>query len=223
MNQQKPVIIFGTGALARLLFHALVQDTGREVAGFTVDHCYVESNQFLGLPLVPFEEIASHFAPASHEMLVPIGYTDINGVRMRRCEQAKALGYVLTSYVSSRASTWQVTPRSGNIIIYEGALIQAFVSLGENVIVRAGVNLGHDAQVGDHAYLASGVVTGGNTKIGERAVLGLGAVVRDGVTITPRCLIGAGAVVVADTEPDGVYMGVPARRVSGKTAAEVTA
>lgn len=171
---------------------------------------------------MPFEQIDSHNSPKAHEMLVPLGCRDINGLRMRCCERAKILGYTLASYVSSRASIWPDTPIGENVIVYEGALIQAFVSLGDNVTIRAGVNLGHDTQVGDHAFLASGVVTGGHVKIGARAWLGLGVVVRDGVTIAPRCFIGAGAVVVADTEPDGVYMGVPARRVPGKTPAEVT-
>ena len=44
------------------------------------------------------------------------------------------------------------------------------------------------------------------------AFLGLGAVVRDGVTVAERCLVGAGAVVTRDTEPNGVYTGVPAKR-----------
>ena len=34
-----------------------------------------------------------------------------------------------------------------------------------------------------------------------------------GVTIAPGCVIGAGAVVTRSTERDGVYVGVPARRV----------
>jgi maltose O-acetyltransferase len=34
-----------------------------------------------------------------------------------------------------------------------------------------------------------------------------------GVTIGAGCAVAAGAVVTADCEPDGLYAGVPARRV----------
>ena len=70
--------------------------------------------------------------------------------------------------------------------------------------------------------MASGVVTGGNVIIGERCWIGLGAVLRNNITIADRCFIGAGAVVTEDTEPDGVYVGVPARRVPNKTSMGIT-
>jgi len=65
-------------------------------------------------------------------------------------------------------------------------------------------------------------VTGGNVTIEENASIGLGAIIRDNVRVGARCFVGAGAVVTADTEPDGVYVGVPARRVLGKTSLDVT-
>lgn len=48
--------------------------------------------------------------------------------------------------------------------------------------------------------------------VGDGCWIGVGAIVMPGVTLAPGCVIGAGAVVVADTEPHGVYAGVPARR-----------
>lgn len=48
--------------------------------------------------------------------------------------------------------------------------------------------------------------------VGDGCWVGAGAVILPGVTLAPGCVIGAGAVVTADTEPDGVYRGVPARR-----------
>jgi acetyltransferase-like isoleucine patch superfamily enzyme len=34
-----------------------------------------------------------------------------------------------------------------------------------------------------------------------------------GVTVAAGCVTAAGAVVAADTEPDGLYAGVPATRI----------
>jgi len=49
--------------------------------------------------------------------------------------------------------------------------------------------------------------------IGRGCWIGAGAVVLPGVTIGDGCVVAAGAVVTHDCEPDGLYAGVPARRV----------
>jgi maltose O-acetyltransferase len=49
--------------------------------------------------------------------------------------------------------------------------------------------------------------------IGAGSWLGARVVVLPGVHVAPGCVVGAGAVVTRDTEPNGVYVGVPARRV----------
>jgi maltose O-acetyltransferase len=50
--------------------------------------------------------------------------------------------------------------------------------------------------------------------IGAGAWVGARATVLPGVTIAPGCVIGAGAVVTKNTEPNGLYVGIPARRTS---------
>jgi maltose O-acetyltransferase len=49
--------------------------------------------------------------------------------------------------------------------------------------------------------------------IGAGSWLGARVVVLPGVHVAPGCVVGAGAVVTRNTEPNGVYVGVPARRV----------
>lgn len=49
--------------------------------------------------------------------------------------------------------------------------------------------------------------------IGNDVWIGFGAQIMAGVTITDGCVIGAGAVVTHDTEPYGVYVGVPAKLI----------
>ncbi len=49
--------------------------------------------------------------------------------------------------------------------------------------------------------------------VGDGSWLGSRAVVLPGVTIAPGCVVAGGAVVTSDTEPHGLYAGVPARRV----------
>lgn len=49
--------------------------------------------------------------------------------------------------------------------------------------------------------------------IGSGSWIGAGAIVLAGVTVGSGCIVGAGAIVNKDCEPNGVYAGVPARRI----------
>lgn len=218
----RPVVIFGADTFGSLARHCLTHDAGRQVAAFTVDAAYVSGDKHDGLPLVPFEHLPERFPPEDYDILLALGYTRMNALRQERLARAHAIGYQATSYVSSRSSVWLDTPILDNTCIYEHSILQSYVTLGENVIVRAGANIGHHGRIGSHCFIASGVVTGGRVKMGERCFIGLGAVIRDGVTLGPRCFIGAGAVVLADTEPDSVYVGNPARKLD-KNSLDLTA
>lgn len=207
----RPVVIFGDRSMSSLAWHSMVRDAGRSVAGFTVEDQYRSRDTHEGLPVVSFGEVENMFPPAQYEMLIPIGATNINGVRRALCETAKMKGYTLTSFVSQRAHLWPDTPVGENCLIFDHAVLQPFARIGNNVIVRSGANIGHHSVVEDHCFIATGVITGGNVHIGEQCFVGLGAVIRDGIKLAPRCLIGAGAVVLADTAADAVYVGNPAR------------
>jgi len=43
--------------------------------------------------------------------------------------------------------------------------------------------------------------------------IGMGSIILPGVTVREGCIIGAGAVVIRDTDPNGLYVGNPAKRV----------
>jgi acetyltransferase-like isoleucine patch superfamily enzyme len=63
----------------------------------------------------------------------------------------------------------------------------------------------HHARLGDWRYLP--VTIGAGCWIAARSVI------MPGVTIGDGCIVAAGAVVLEDCEPDGLYAGVPARRI----------
>jgi sugar O-acyltransferase (sialic acid O-acetyltransferase NeuD family) len=206
------VIIFGNGAFATLAWYCITHDSTDRVVGFTADAAYLKENTLQGLPVVDFANCEEHFPPGDHTMLVHLGPIGMNSLRMSRVESARAKGYKLTRYISSRAVIWPDLQIRENCVIYEGAVVQPFTSIGENVIIRSGVQISHNVLVGDHCFLAIGACLGGGARIGRRCFIGLNATILNGVSVADECLIAAGAVVTTDTEPGGVYVGVPARR-----------
>lgn len=207
----KPLVLFGAGDIARLARFYFTKDAGREVVAFTVDAAFRKADAFEGLPLVDFEEVAGRFPPASHELFVALSYAKMNRVRQEKFDRAKALGYALASYVSSRATYLAERPPGENAFILEDNTVQPFVTIGANVTLWSGNHVGHDSVVEDHCFVTSHVVVSGNCRVGHHSFLGVNATLRNSITIAPRTLVGAGAVVTKDTVEDGVYLPERAR------------
>jgi sugar O-acyltransferase (sialic acid O-acetyltransferase NeuD family) len=212
------VIIFGAGKFASLAWYCVTHDSSDEVVGFTVDAPFLTEPFLHGLPVVDFATVESHFHPDSHVMLVHVGAPWGSHLRTDKYLAAKSKGYSFATYISSRAMCWPDLKIGENSVIYEGAIVQPFASVGANVIIRSQVHVSHHVEIGDHSFIAAGACLGGCVTVGKRCFVGLNATVRDGIRIAEGCFIAAGAVLTKDTQPDGLYAGVPARRTGVQSA-----
>jgi sugar O-acyltransferase (sialic acid O-acetyltransferase NeuD family) len=182
------------------------------VVAFTVDRDYVTEDRFCGLPLVPFDEVATHFPPEEHACFVALSYSQLNKLRREKYLAAKALGYEMVSYVSSRATVLSEEPLGENCFILEDNTIQPFVKIGNNVTLWSGNHIGHHSVIQDHCFLASHIVVSGGVEIEESCFIGVNATLRDHIRIGERCVIGAGALILANAEPEGLYVGSATER-----------
>jgi sugar O-acyltransferase (sialic acid O-acetyltransferase NeuD family) len=206
------IVIFGTGELAQVACYQLQHDSEHDVVAFTVHERYISSSACMGLPVIPFEEITRTHPPETVGMFAMTGWKQMNAARMELFEVGKGLGYHFISYVASRAMTWPDLKVGANCFIQDGAMIQPFSEIGDNCQIRAGALIGHHVNIASHCFVGAGAQIGGGSKVEEFCVIGLGSVVRSTKKIARRCFIAAGAVVVSDTEENGVYVGVPAKR-----------
>src|SRR5258705_776810 len=200
------VVIFGVGYIADEAYFYLTNDSPHEVVAFTVDRAYLDLPEKLGLPVVPFEEVPDKYPPGLYNMFVAVGYQDLNKFRARKYDEAKALGYELISYVSSRASNFGRVSIGDNCFVLEFATIQPCASIGNDVFIWSGNHVGHHASVGDHCYIAGNVVISGNTKIEPYCFIGVSATLGHEITIGRESLIGAGSLITKDVAPQSVYI-----------------
>jgi sugar O-acyltransferase (sialic acid O-acetyltransferase NeuD family) len=206
------VVIFGLGPFASLVDYVLRHDSDCRVVGFTADRSFCAHPTWDGRPVVPFDALEAAFPPGQVRLLLAIGGSDGNRLRSQRFAEASERGWRFATYVCSRALTWPDLSVGEGSLLFEGCMVNPFASIGRNCVLRSGSVVSHHAVLGDHCFLGAQAVVAGGSRVGERGFLGLHSTVRDRVTVAERCIVGAGAVVVADTEPDGVYLGTPARR-----------
>ena len=101
-------------------------------------------------------------------------------------------------------------------ILCAGTVLAIHSYLCKNCIVNFNCTIGHDAVLEEYCTLHPGCNVSGKVAVGTRSVLGTGTKIIQGLNIAPDTIIGAGAVVVKDIKESGTYVGVPAKRVTGR-------
>lgn len=206
------VIIFGIKDFAELAHYYLTHDSSCEVIGFTVHRKYLpESKTFRDLPVVPFEEIASIYSPKEYSMFAPLSPKSMNRLRASVYNEIKAKGYKCISYISSKATIFE-NAIGDNCFILEDNTIQPFTSIGNNVVLWSGNHIGHHGQIKDHAFFTSHVVLSGHCIVEPYCFFGVNSTIHDGIHIAEGTLVAMSASIIRNTEPWGVYKGIPAMK-----------
>jgi sugar O-acyltransferase (sialic acid O-acetyltransferase NeuD family) len=197
----RQIVIFGLGQLAELADFYFEHDSEYEVAAFTVDQSFLTRDEFRGRPVVPFERVAEEFSPGLFGFFVSVGYAKINMLRTEKVAAARAKGYQLVSYLSSRATVFPGFDVQENCFILEDNTIQPFARVGSNVTLWSGNHIGHHSVIENDVFLASQVVVSGGARICQGSFVGVNVTVRNNVRIGRQCVLGAGALVLED-QPD---------------------
>jgi maltose O-acetyltransferase len=111
---------------------------------------------------------------------------------------------------------------AGSGLVTEGVVsinARSFIDAVAPIHIADGVRIGFEVMLVTTTHepgasdLRAGEVVYKPITIGRGVWIGARATVLPGVSIAPGSVIAAGALVTADTEPNGVYAGVPAKRV----------
>lgn len=205
------VIIFGILDTAELAYYYLTNDSDYEVVAFTVNKEYLTKDTFYNLPVVPFEDLELFYSPSEYLFFAPMTGIKMNNVRKNIYEQGKKKGFKYISYVSSKATVCG-NKIGENCFILEDNTLQPFTSIGNNVVMWSGNHIGHHGKIEDHVFFTSQVVLSGHCHVKERAWFGVNSTIRDGITIGEGSLIAMGSLINKNTDSNGFYMGVPAKK-----------
>ena len=208
MSKPKKLILFGDRAYAEIAYEYFTHDSDYEVVAFTVEKAYLTQDTFCDLPVVPFEDIASHYPPAQFDMHIAIVYGKLNRVREKFCALAKEKGYALASYVSSRAFVWHNVKIGENCFIFEDNTIQAFVEIKHNVILWSGNHIGHSSMIESNCFISSHVVISGFCRIANNCFFGVNSTVGNHVSIGANTWISPGAIITANVPEKSLVKGI---------------
>src|SRR4051794_26984894 len=155
--------------------------------------------------MVAFELLEEVYDPSEHSVHVAITYLQFNRVRARLAAQARARGYALASYVSSRAFVWRNVELGEHCFVFEDNTIQPFARIGSGVVLWSGNHVGHHSRIGDNCFVSSHVVISGGVEVGDNTFLGVNATLVNDITVGSDCWIGPAVTLTRDAAPGSFY------------------
>lgn len=207
MDKARKLVILGDSAFAEVAYEYFTHDSDYEVVGFSVESAYLQRESLFGLPVVPFESIVDRFPPDEVEFYAALVYSQLNRLRTRLYEAAKAKGYRPASYISKKAFVWPNVQVGEHCFIFEDNTVQPFATIGDNVVLWSGNHIGHHSTIENHCFVSSHVVLSGFGRVGSSSFLGVNASIANNVTIGADNWIGPGVTITADTADKAMYRG----------------
>ncbi len=209
MSQKKKIILFGDSAFAEIAYEYFTYDSDYEVTAFTVSREYLKNTTLFGLPVVAFEDVETLYPASVYEMHIALVYLNMNRVRIQFYNEAKAKGYKMANYISSKAFVWRNVEMGDNCFVFEDNTIQPFVKIGANNVFWSGNHIGHHSQIGSHNFLSSHVVISGFCKIGNANFIGVNSAMGNNLSIGNDCLLGSFVHIVRDVKDGSLIKGTP--------------
>lgn len=209
MEKGKKIVLFGDSAFAEIAYEYFTHDSEYEVVAFTVSKDYLKKTELFGLPVIAFEEIEKSYPPEIYDMHIALVYISMNRIRIQFYNEAKAKGYKLANYISSKAFVWHNVTIGDNCFIFEDNTIQPFVKIGDNNVFWSGNHIGHHSIIGSHNFISSHVVVSGFCAIGNANFMGVNATMGNNLKIADDCLVGSFVHLVKDMPSGSLLKGTP--------------
>ena len=120
------------------------------------------------------------------------------------------LGYRFKNIVHPGVNIKYVTLGVGNLI-YENALIQPFVRIGNHCVISSNTGIAHETTIGDYCFVGGASYICGKVEIEDEVFIGTGAKILPRLKIGRGAEIGAGTIVHKPIKQGQVIIGAPGK------------
>lgn len=179
----KPVLVIGASSFGKLLRN-LLEDTGREFAGYVDD--FNEGDGIIGRR----SDLGARFTANDFDLVLAVGYRHL-AARLQIFEEASALGFHFPALAHPRAYVSDKATVGAGSMVMAGANVDAFAQVDSLCVLWPGSIVSHDSVVGRNCFLSPGATLCGFVTLGDSTFMGAGSVVVDGADVPPGAFIKA--------------------------------
>lgn len=206
----KRIFIIGAGTYGEAMCE-LSQILGYSVVGFYDDNEKLMNTKVMGIPVVGTISSLVNHDVSDLNFVVAIGN---NNLRMRIMDELNMRGANTPTLIHPRALISPSAVIGKGVYIQANAYIWTKTQIGDYCIVSPGVVIAHHTIVGKACLISTLSGIGASIVIEDNVFIGMNVTIMTGVhKVAGNSIIGAKSLILKDTHPDGVYAGVPAKRI----------
>jgi sugar O-acyltransferase (sialic acid O-acetyltransferase NeuD family) len=191
----RELVIFGDQDFAEIAYEYFTHDSEYKVVAFTVDQKYLQKESLFGLPVLPFEKLSELIDCKRHYFYAAVMYSGLNKVREEKIVLAKSLGLKLASYISSSSFIWRNVELGEHNFIFEGNVLQPFVTIGNNNVIWSSNHIGHHSAIGNSNFISSEVGMSGWVTVEDNCFIGVNCTISNGVRIGKDSWVSEGSSI----------------------------
>jgi len=208
----KRVAIIGSGDLARLVVHNINIIGNQNVIGIYDDFVDIGTNISGLLVIGRLDEVLEDYQNNKFDFLfIAVGYSRMN-YRAETFNRFKSI-IPFTNVIHKSCIIDPSVKLGEGVFLFSGVLLDQNVVIKDNVLLNVGVTIAHDSQIGEHCFFGPRVNLAGFVKIDKMGYFGINSTVIDNINVCPSVKVGAGAVITKNIEVEGLYVGVPAKKI----------
>lgn len=152
------------------------------------------NSSILGYPIIGTDDDLPGMRQKVSRAFLSIGQIKTADIRARLFHHLKALDYVMPTIISPLAYVSKHAEIGVGCIVMHGAMINANVTIGDNVIINSKSLIEHDSVVEDHCHISTGAVINGGCHIQAKSFIGSNAVLKERVSVPENNFIKAGGL-----------------------------
>ncbi|WP_170289668.1 acetyltransferase [Cytobacillus depressus] len=208
----KNMVVFGSGGFSKQVIEIIEQlnliNQEYKLIGIIDDNNSLIGTEVLGYEVIGNTDFINQYSK-QNEILGVIAIAD-GEVRKRISRKLNDVQWVNLIHPSAIVSNYTKIGE-GNIIC-AGVVINPDFQMGNHSHINIGSTLGHDVSMLDYVTVMPGSRISGNVTLKSNSMVGTGSTIIQGLTIEENVVLSAGAVVTKNTEPNCLYVGVPAKK-----------
>lgn len=203
------LLIIGAGGHGRVIADcAQATNVYSEVA--FLDDCFPERDTNLEWPIID-KSSAWKCYEKEYDFALAIGNNKARLALFKALSNSNSAR--LPNIVHPKAVISQHATLGKGNVVFANAVINPGVSIANACIINTSATVDHDCRLADAVHISPGSHLSGTVTVGERSWLGAGSCTVQVIDIAENTQVGAGAAVTKSTEANGLYVGVPAKRI----------
>lgn len=207
---KKDIYIIGASGFGREVAWLLEELSEWNIKGFIDDNESIQQKEINGIDIIGTVDFLLERKEPTN-LVIAIGNPKVRSVIYEKLKFNNNL--VFPNIISKDVRISNTIKLGIGNIICSHSILTVNINIGNFNHINLDCTIGHDVIMNDFITVYPSVNISGNVEIGSYCEIGTGTQIIQGKSIADNVIIGAGATIVKNVQENGVYVGVPVKKI----------